>query len=53
MAEGDKCFVQDVTCPPEPIATLGTNQQLFDLERFCCDPFKFYVLGVDPTFNLA
>ena len=53
MAEGDKCFVRDVTCAPEPMAVLGTNQQLFDLERFCCDPFKFCVLGVDPTFNLG
>ena len=53
MAEGDKCFVRDVTCAPEPMAVLGTNQQLFDLERFCCDPYKFCVLGVDPTFNLG
>ena len=53
MAEGDKCFVRMLLVPLEPMAVLGTNQQLFDLERFCCDPFKFCVIGVDPTFNLG
>jgi len=52
-AEGFECFAQDVTCTPEPIAVLATNQQLFDMERFCCnDLFKFSIVGIDPTFNL-
>ena len=42
------CFAQDVTCAPEPMAVLATAQQLFDMERFCCDPFKFSILGIDP-----
>ena len=51
--EGCYRFVQDVTCAPEPMAVLATDQQLFDMERFCCDPFKFSILGIDPTFNLG
>ena len=51
--EGCERFVQDVTCAPEPMAVLATDQQLFDMERFCCHPFKFSVLGIDPTFNLG
>ena len=51
--EGCDRFVQDVTCAPEPMAVLATDQQLFDMEIFCCDPFKFSILGIDPTFNLG
>ena len=46
-------FVQEVTCAPEPMAILATSQQLVDLERFCCDPAQFSVMGVDPTFDLG
>ena len=46
-------FVQDVTCDPEPMAVVATDQQLFDMKRFCCYPFKFFVLEIDPTFNLG
>ena len=51
----EKCnrFVQHVTCAPEPMAILCTNQQLLDVERFCCDPYSFSIFGVDPTFNLG
>ena len=51
--EGCERIVQDVTCAPKPMAVLATDQQLFDMERFCCHPFKFSVLGIDPTFNLG
>ena len=46
------CFVQEVTCAPEPMAILATQQQLFDLSRFCCD-HGFCIMGVDPTFKLG
>ena len=46
-------FVQDVTCAPEPMAVLCTQHQLSDIARFCCDPFLFSILGIDPTFNLG
>ena len=36
-AEKSNRFVQHVTCAPEPMAILCTNQQLLDVERFCCD----------------
>jgi len=52
-AERSDQFVQDVVCAPEPMAVLATEQQLIDIERFCCDPYQFSILGVDPTFNLG
>ena len=48
-AEKEHRFVQDVTCAPEPMAVLCTDQQLLDINRFCCDPFRFCIFGVDPT----
>lgn len=38
---------------PEPMAVLCCKQQLNDLVQFCCDPFEFCILGIDPTFNLV
>ena len=52
-AEKSDIFVQDVTCAPEPMAVLCTQQQLNDIYRFCCDPYNFCILGIDPTFNLG
>ena len=52
-AEKVDIFVQDVTCAPEPMAVLSTEHQLNDVARFCCDPFCFSILGIDPTFNLG
>ena len=52
-SEGHEHFVQDVTCAPEPMAVFATDQQLLDLEGFCCDPFNLSIVGVDPTFNLG
>jgi len=46
-------FVQDVTCAPEPMAMLCSEQQVNDIEQFCCSPFEFCILGIDPTFNLG
>ena len=43
--------MQEVTCAPEPMAILAMDQQLIDLERFCCNPSSFSIMGVDPTFN--
>ena len=35
------------------IMLLATDQQLFDVQRFCCDPQQFSILTVDPTFSLG
>lgn len=51
-AQSSNVFVQDVTCAPEPMAVLCTEQQLIDVSGFCCDPFSFRVLGIDPTFGV-
>ena len=53
LAEKGMRFVQEVTCAPEPMAVLATKQQLQDLERFCCSPSQFCIMGIDPTFNLG
>ena len=52
-AERKDRYVQEVTCAPEPMAILAMDQQLIDLERFCCNPSSFSIMGVDPTFNLG
>ncbi len=49
QAEKTDVFVQDVTCAPEPMAVLCSEQQLVDVSRFCCDQFNFSILGIDPT----
>ena len=53
VAQKNDLFVQDVTCAPEPMAVLCNEQQLIDINRFCCQPFSFSILGIDPTFNLG
>lgn len=52
-AEHSCRFVQEVTCAPEPMAVLCTNQQLLDIERFSCDLYMFSVFGIDPTLILG
>ena len=46
-------YVQEVTCAPEPMAVLATEEQILDLDRFCCIPIEYCIIGVDPTFNLG
>ena len=52
-AEKNDKFVQDLTCAPEPMAVLCSEQQLSDIVGFGCDPYEFCTLGIDPTFNLG
>lgn len=51
----DKCgkFIRDVKTYPEPAIVVATEQQLFDLQRFCCNQRRFSILTVDPTFSLG
>ncbi|XP_028411673.1 uncharacterized protein LOC114534428 [Dendronephthya gigantea] len=49
----DKAFVRKVETSSEPYVVLATNHQLNDVTCFCCNPAKFSVLGVDPTFNFG
>jgi hypothetical protein len=46
-------FVQEVTCARETMAVLAIEQQLIDLERFCCNPVEHCIMGIDHTFNLG
>jgi len=47
-AEKSDAFVQGVN---EPMALLCNEQQLVDIEHFCCNPYG--MLGIDLTFNLG
>ena len=38
---------------PDPAIIIATEQQLLDLERFCCNESNFSVLTVHPTFSLG
>ena len=49
----DTAFIRDVTVGAEPFCILGTNRQLNDIKRFCCNPTKFRPMTVDPTFDLG
>jgi len=49
----DTAFVRKVDNSADPCVVLASNQQLKDVERFCINPAKFAVLGVDATFNFG
>ena len=38
---------------PEPFIVLGIDEQLKDLERFCCDDAEFVIMSVNPTFKIS
>ena len=48
-----KRYIRDIKAFPDPAIILATEQQLLDLERFCCNESAFSVLPVDPTFSLG
>ena len=49
----DNAFVRKVGNSSDPCIVLASKQQLRDIERFCTNPAKFCVLGVDATFNFG
>lgn len=49
----ENAFIRKVDNSSDPCVVLATNQQLLDVERFCTNPAKFCVLGVDATFNFG
>jgi hypothetical protein len=53
QANLDTAFVREVRCAPEPEIVCCTQQQLLDIERFCCNSQHFSVLGVNPSFNIG
>ena len=52
LEDMDKKYAWDIKTYPEPAILLANDHQVNDLARFCCDPFEFCVLTVDPTFFL-
>ena len=46
-------FVRDVRVGAEPFCVVGTNRQLNDLKRFCCNPLEYRPLTIDPTFDFG
>lgn len=53
LEDKDKKFICDIKAYPDPAIVLGSDQQLCDLERFCCNLSDFCVFTVDPTFSLG
>ena len=53
IQEGDPktTSVRDVRDGAEPFCVVGTNRQLDDLKRFCCNPVEYRPLTVDATFD--
>ena len=49
----DQQFIREVRTVREPAIMVATDQQLNDLDRFCCRQEKFGILTVDPTFCLG
>ena len=53
LEDTDKKFARCIKTYPEPAIVLASERQLNDIARFCCNPFEFSVLTVDPTFTLG
>ena len=53
MGRAENIFIREVPLFPEPIVFLASDQQLEDIERFCTNPARFCILGVDATFQIA
>ena len=53
MVNGNTAFIWSIQITPEPIVFMATKRQLVDVERFCCNPANFCVLGIDATFELC
>ena len=53
MEDEKTAFIRSVQITTEPIIFMATKRQLVDIERFCCNPVNFCVLGVDATFELC
>ena len=45
-------FIRSVQIAQGPIIFMARKRQLVDIERFCCNPANFCVLGIDATFEL-
>ena len=50
MLSIDKTFIMSLDTSPEKIAS---NQQLIGLARFCTDPLKLCIIGVDLAYNVG
>ena len=53
MGRAENILIREVPLFPEPIVFLASDQQLEDTERFCTNPARFCVLGIDATFQIA
>jgi hypothetical protein len=50
MGRAENILIREVPLFPESIVFLASDQQLEDIERFCTNPARFCVLGVDAKF---
>ena len=53
LEDKDVKFCRDIKAYPDLAIVLAAERQLSDITRFCCNPFEYSVLTVDPTFSLG
>jgi hypothetical protein len=53
MGKAENILIQEVPLFPEPIVFLASDQQLEHIKRFCTNPARFCLLGVNATFQIA
>ena len=53
LEDTNKKFIRDVKTYREPAIVVAFDEQLFYVERFCCNSATFSILTVDPTFSLG
>jgi len=46
-------FIREVSSAPELLVVLANSMQLEEVKRFCTNPARFSVFGVDVTFNVG
>ena len=51
--EPNLTFIREVSSAPEMLVVLANSLQLAEVKRFCTNPARFSVLGVDVTFNVG
>ena len=48
----DSVFIRECSIHPALFVFLANDQKLDELVQFCTNPRSFFVLGIDPTFNI-
>ena len=49
----ETAFINDVRVGTEPFGVMGTNRQLNDMKRFCCNLLEYWPLTIDPVIDFG